>query len=294
LKALVTGAGGQLGQTLCAAPPAGLTLKSVTHAELDVADQGAVSALLQAERVELVINAAAFTRVDDAEKDPQAAERVNAQGTRTLARACRAVGAWLVHVSTDYVFDGTCNTPYPTDAPTAPLSAYGRSKLGGERALTEELPQQHTLVRTSWLYSGTHRNFLTTMLRRMGEPTELRVVSDQVGAPTHCAGLAGTLWLLGQRRAAGTFHWSDSGVASWYDFAVAIGEEAVAAGLTRAAPAITPISAADYPLPAVRPRYSVLDKRATEALLGLTAPHWRVAVRATLQALARGSARKPV
>jgi dTDP-4-dehydrorhamnose reductase len=285
VSALVTGAGGQLGQALRAAAPPRAALTCVTHAELDIADERAVATVFAALKPQLVINAAAFTRVDDAEKDPQAALRANGTGVRTLARACRATGAWLAHVSTDYVFDGARNTPYPADAPTAPLSAYGRSKLAGERALAEELAGAHTLVRASWLYSAGHRNFVTTMLRLMAAHEELRIVSDQIGAPTHCAGLARVLWALGERRAGGTFHWCDSGTASWYDFAVAIAEEAVAAGRLRAAPPIVAIGSAEYPVPAARPPYSLLDKRPTERLLGTRALHWRVALRDTLQGL---------
>jgi dTDP-4-dehydrorhamnose reductase len=287
VSTLVTGAGGQLGQALASCAPTAGSLTSVTHGQLDIADEAAVGALFRSVRPSLVLNAAAFTRVDDAEKDPAAALRVNEAGVRTLARACSASGAWLVHVSTDYVFDGERNTPYPPDAPVAPLGAYGRSKRAGETALGEELPGRHTLVRTSWLYSGGHRNFVTTMLRLMDGRDELRIVSDQLGAPTHCAGLARALWALGERRAAGVFHWCDSGVASWYDFAVAIAEEAVQARLLNSPPALVPISSAEYPLPAPRPRYSVLDKRTTEELIGMRAPHWRVALRETLRDRAR-------
>ena len=146
MSTLVTGAGGQLGQALASSAPAADPLTCVTHAQLDIADEAAVGALFRSVRPRLVLNAAAFTRVDDAEKDPAAAQRVNETGVRTLARACRASGAWLVHVSTDYVFDGERNTPYPTDAPVAPLGVYGRSKRAGETALADELPGRHTLA----------------------------------------------------------------------------------------------------------------------------------------------------
>jgi len=287
MKVLITGAGGQLAHALVAsaprAMPRAVTLRALTHAELDIADASSVENVLQELRPTLVINAAGFTRVDDAESQPTAAERANASGPAVLAAACRRAEAWLVHVSTDYVFDGEQSHPYEPSARPSPLSVYGRTKLEGERAVSRELPDHSTIVRASWLYGASGRNFLSTMLRLMRERPQLAVVSDQIGAPTHVPGLARTLWALGARRAGGLYHWCDSGVASWYDFAVAIAEEAVALGALASAPAIDPIPSADYPTAARRPRCSLLDKRATEALLGVRAPHWRAALRETLQ-----------
>lgn len=288
MRVLVTGAAGQLGRALIAAAPAGDVVKACTHAELDVAQEAAVRALFAGFAPELVINAAAFTRVDDAERDPGTAERANAAGPAVLAAACRAAGAWLTHVSTDFVFDGRQSHPYDIGARAAPLSVYGRTKLAGETAVLRELGERGTVVRASWLYSAAG-GFAARMLALMRTKPELRVVSDQMSAPTHAAGLAGVLWALSTRRAHGLWHWCDSGVASWYDFAVAIGEEALRAGLLPAAPPILPVGTADYPTAAARPAYSVLDKRATEKLLGVTAPHWRVALRATLAAPGGGA-----
>jgi dTDP-4-dehydrorhamnose reductase len=289
---LLTGAAGQLGRALAAAAPAGHTLKACTRAELDIAEEAAVRTVFAGFAPELVINAAAFTRVDDAERDPEAAERANATGPAVLAAACRVAGAWLTHVSTDFVFDGRHSHPYDTGARAAPLSVYGRTKLAGETAVRGELGERCAVVRASWLYSATG-GFAARMLALMRARPELRVVSDQVGAPTHAAGLAGVLWALSARRAAGLWHWCDSGVASWYDFAVAIAEEAVRAGALPMAPPIIPIGTADYPTPAPRPAYSVLDKRATERRIGVTAPHWRVALRATLAAAGAGAGARP-
>jgi dTDP-4-dehydrorhamnose reductase len=283
LRVLVTGAGGQLGRALLAAAPPGTVLEPRTRAALDVADAGAIDALLERVAPDLVINAAAFTRVDDAEREPQAAARANAAGPEVLASACRRHGAWLTHVSTDYVFDGEQNQPYAAGSEPHPLGVYGRTKLDGERAVRAALPEGSTIVRASWLYSAAG-GFAGRMLTLMKSRPQLSIVADQVGAPTSCAGLARTLWELSARRAAGLWHWSDSGVASWYDFATAIAELATELKILSAAPAITPIAAADYPTLAARPRYSVLDKRATEALLGRTAPHWRQALRDTLRA----------
>jgi dTDP-4-dehydrorhamnose reductase len=187
-------------------------------------------------------------------------------------------------VSTDFVFDGRQGHPYEPAAPANPLSVYGRTKLDGESAVLGELADRCTVVRASWLYSAAG-GFALRMLTLMQSRPQLTVVSDQVGAPTHAAGLAGVLWALSERRAAGLWHWCDSGVASRYDFAVAIAEEAVRLKLLPRAPPVTPIGAADYPTAARRPAYSVLDKRATERLLGISAPHWRTALRATLATL---------
>lgn len=287
MRVLVTGAAGQLGRALAAAAPTGHVLKACTHAELDIAHEAAVGAVFAGFAPELVINAAGFTRVDDAERDPEAAGRANATGPAVLAAACRAAGAWLTHVSTDFVFDGRQSHPYDIRAPAAPLSVYGRTKLAGETAVLRELGERGTVVRASWLYSAAG-GFAARMLTLMRSRPELRVVSDQVGAPTHAAGLAGVLWALSARRAGGLWHWCDSGVASWYDFAVAIAEEALRLSLLPAAPPIVPIDTAEFPTAAARPAYSVLDKRATEKLLGVAAPHWRVALRATLAAVSAG------
>lgn len=291
MKVLLTGAAGQLGRALAAAAPAGVQLRSCAHTELDIADGAAVGALFRDFRPQLVLNAAAFNAVDDAEGDAAAAERANAVGPKVLAAACRSYDSWLTHVSTDFVFDGRQGHPYEPDAAANPLSVYGRSKLDGERAVFEELPTGDTVrasgsavVRTSWLYS-VDGGFAARMLALMRNRPELKVVCDQVGAPTHADGLAGVLWALSTRRAAGLWHWCDSGVASRYDFAVAIAEEAMRLGILSVAPTITPIGTADYPAAARRPTYSVLDKRATEKLLGVRAPHWRTALRATLAGL---------
>ena len=291
MRVLITGATGQLGRALAAAAPRGTVVRACGHAELDVAQETAVRAACADFAPELIINAAAFTRVDDAEHDPEAAARANTTGPQVLAAACRAAGAWLTQVSTDFVFDGRQGQPYGTGAQPGPLSVYGRTKLAGEIAVVRELGERCTVVRASWLYSSTG-GFAARMLALMKVRPELRVVSDQVGAPTHAAGLAGVLWALSTRRAGGLWHWCDSGVASWYDFAAAIAEEAVRLGLLPGAPPILPVGTADYPTAAARPAYSVLDKRATEKLLGITAPHWRIALRATLAELsAAGGAR---
>jgi dTDP-4-dehydrorhamnose reductase len=290
MKVLITGAGGQLGRALLALAPGDTTVRGVTHAQLDIADASAVESAVREFRPDVLINAAGFTRVDDAETECAAAERANATGPAVLAAAGGRLGAWLVQVSTDYVFDGEQSRPYSPAAPTNPLCVYGRTKLRGEQAVARELPAHSTVVRTSWLYAAAGRNFLTTMLRLMRSRPQLTVVSDQIGAPTSVTGLARVLWAVSRRRAPGVYHWCDSGIASWYDFAVAIAEEAVSVGVLASSPAILPIRSADYPTAARRPPCSILDKRDTERLLGLTALHWRRALRETLGALAHEGA----
>ena len=290
MRVLITGAGGQLGRALLALAPRDTSAQGVSHEQLDIADPAAVDSVVREFGPDVLINAAGFTRVDDAETEREAAERANATGPAVLAAASRSAGAWLVQVSTDYVFDGEHGRPYLPAARTNPLSVYGKTKLQGELAVTRELPAQSTVVRTSWLYAAEGRNFLTTMLRLMKNRPQLSVVSDQIGAPTNVTGLARVLWAFALRRASGLYHWCDSGVASWYDFAVAIGEEAVALGVLSSGPPILPITSADYPTAARRPPYSLLEKRDTERLLGLTAPHWRHALRETLATLATAGA----
>ena len=279
---LIVGAGGQLGRELARSAPADATLMALSRAELDITDETAVATAVRGLHPALVINAAAYTQVDAAEKDPEAAARVNALGVRYLARACARAGARLVHVSTDYVFDGAGNVPYAADAVPQPINVYGATKLEGEVAVREELGERGLVCRTSWLYGSDGLNFLTRMLTLMRERPALNIVVDQIGVPTTVDSLAAVLWRLAGEELAGTHHWCGSGLASWYDFAVAIAEESAARGLIGQRPHLRPISTAEYPTPAQRPRYSVLDKRVTENALGIESPHWRDGLRATL------------
>ena len=283
MKALITGAHGQLGRALIATAPAGATLVTHDYDTLDIVDAAAVDAVVARERPDLILNAAAHTAVDKAESEEAVALAINATGAGNLAAAAQATGAKLVHVSTDFVFDGRSGLPYPPDAATNPLSAYGRTKLAGEQAVGDAL-----IVRTAWVYAPTGNNFVRTMLRLMAERDEVRVVADQIGTPTWAPDLATALWALAGQGATGIWHYTDAGVASWYDFAVAIQEEGLARGLlTRAVPVI-PIATRDYPTPTMRPSYSVLDKTATWTALGRVAPHWRANLRGMLQGLIDG------
>jgi dTDP-4-dehydrorhamnose reductase len=192
-----------------------------------------------------------------------------------MVEAMAETGGKVVHVSTDYVFDGTASSPYVPDAPRNPQSAYGRTKAEGE----DHLRPEDVLVRTAWVYEAGCANFVRTMIRLMKERQELDVVGDQIGSPTWATGLARTIWGLVEQQASGTFHHSDAGVASWYDFAVAIAEEAHALGLLPRIPLIRPITTADYPTPARRPAFSLLDCRATRAVLDEEPVHWRTNLR---------------
>jgi len=282
---LVVGAGGQLGRELQRTVPPDFDCAAVTRAQLDIADATAVDACLQSLAPQLVINAAAYTAVDKAESEPEAAYRGNAEGPGVLARACARQGIRLSHVSTDFVFDGNASTPYRPDATTSPLGEYGQSKLAGEEAVFLAQPQA-LVVRTGWVYSSFGGNFVKTMLRLMGERDELGVVCDQVGTPTWANGLATALWAAAAKPdLAGIYHWSDAGVCSWYDFAVAICEEGVSSGLLPAAISVKPILAAAYPTPARRPPYSVLDKTSSWRDFEQEGVHWRVQLRTMLKDL---------
>jgi dTDP-4-dehydrorhamnose reductase len=275
MKILITGSRGQVGQAVVNAAPGNANLLAVAHAELDIGDAGAVDRYVNATRPDVIVNAAAYTAVDRAESEPDVARRTNAAGPANLARAAAAVGARFVHLSTDFIFDGVGSKPYKADDPANPLNVYGLTKLEGELAVRAALPTA-VVLRTSWVYDSRGRNFLLTMLRLMRERGTVRVISDQFGTPTAAHSIAEAIWtIIARTEVTGTHHWTDSGVASWYDFAVAIAEEAASAGKGSTTVNVIPIGTLDYPTPAKRPRFSVLDKTATCAALGLTPRHWR-------------------
>lgn len=284
MKALILGAGGQLGRALAAAAPEVAEIIALTRTECDLADGAAIRSAVLAASPQIVFNAAAYTAVDKAESEPALAEAINGKAAGLIAEAARAAGARTVHVSTDFVFDGNGLRPYRPDDPVSPISVYGRSKLKGEASVTAADPDA-LIVRTAWVYAAQGTNFVNTMLRLMRERDRLAIVADQIGTPTHAASLARALWALAQAGATGIHHYTDAGVASWYDFAVAIEEEARSLGLLARKVRVEPIATADYPTPARRPAYSVLDKSATWAAIGGPAPHWRVNLRAMLREL---------
>ena len=263
-RVALIGSTGQLATDIArlwsASPLAGEELISLTHADIDVTDERWVRSVLGGVRPDLVINTAAFHRVDDCETRPRDAFRVNALGVKYLAESCRELGAVMMHFSTDYVFDGDSKKPYAEDAATRPLSAYGISKQAGEGFLRYILPDSHILIRSSGLYgaagaSGKGGNFVETMVRLAREGNPIRVVSDQVSSPTYTLDLARTLLELVHRGGRGVFHITNAGECSWYDFAVEI------FSLLDLNPQLSPTTSSEFGAEAQRPAYSVLDNR---------------------------------
>lgn len=286
MKALVLGCNGQLGQALATNVPDESKYVGYDLPDLDITNSGAMQKVCCDIRPTVIINAAAYTAVDQAESEIEIATAVNVEGPRNVAAAARNIGARLIHVSTDFVFDGRASAPYKPDAATNPLSTYGRSKREGELAVLDAGGDRTVVVRTAWLYSKTGGNFVKTMLRLMGEREELSVVTDQIGTPTWADSLATAVWgFAGAAEASGIFHWTDGGETSWHDFAVAIQEEGLSLGLLNKAIPIRPISTEEYPTAARRPRYSVLDCSETCAVLSLQLIPWRVNLRRMLQGL---------
>ena len=280
-RVLLTGAQGQLGQALAQSVPAGVELMACGRAELDLADADACREAVLQHQPDWLINAGAYTAVDQAEAEPALAHAVNAGAPAAFAAALAETGGALLQLSTDFVFNGRQGHPYAPEQATDPLSVYGASKAAGEQAA---LAWSRALVlRTSWVYGPVGRNFCLTMLRlhrakaAAGDP--LGVIADQVGCPTATHTLAEACWRALSLDPAALpcrlLHWSDAGAASWYDFAVAIGELAVQAGLLEQAAAVRPLTTSDYPTAAQRPSYALLDGQPTRQLLGLTPQHWR-------------------
>jgi dTDP-4-dehydrorhamnose reductase len=279
---LVLGGGGQVASAVVAAAPAQHQVVARTRAELDISDETAVARAFADSRAEWVINAAAYTAVDLAEDLPAQAVAVNDTAVGVLAAAASTTGCRLLHLSTDFVFDGKSNRAYLPADQTNPLSVYGVSKLGGERQVLKRAVGG-IVLRTAWVYATSGRNFVLTMLRLMREKEQLSVVCDQIGTPSWAAGIATAIWGLVEAQApGGVYHWTDLGVASWYDFAVAIQDEALARGLLSRAVPITPILSAAYPTRARRPAFSVLDTASTRALIKVPARHWRHNLRTML------------
>lgn len=293
MRLLLLGGNGQVGRELRRTLPALGELQVATrdgreaaHAA-DFTQPQAVAALVDALRPDVVVNAAAYTAVDRAEAEPALAFRVNAETPAAVAAACARHGACLLHYSTDYVFDGLASRPYREDDPTAPTGVYGASKLAGEQAIAAS-GAHHLILRTAWVYAAHGHNFVRTMLRLAGEREELRVVADQVGCPTSAAWIAqATAHVLQARPAdSGTWHLACAGQTSWHGFASAIVAEAHALGLLARAPRVVAITSADYPTPASRPPWSVLDTGRLQRRFGLVPPDWRAALQPVLRALA--------
>ncbi|WP_447041170.1 dTDP-4-dehydrorhamnose reductase [Vibrio parahaemolyticus] len=299
MNILITGKGGQLAWELEQTAPSQYTITALDSQQLDITDQQQVMKALADHQPDILINAAAYTAVDKAESDQAMAYAVNAQGSEYLALACKEHQVKLIHVSTDFVFDGSQTTPYQTDAEPCPLNVYGDSKLQGDLKISAILGNHATIIRTAWVYSAHGNNFVKTMLRLMAEKEQLGIVYDQVGTPTWAKGLAQMIWRLaeGQFKTNSSgkarselsktqiLHWTDAGVASWYDFAVAIQELALEKGLLEKSIPVRPIPASSYPTPARRPNFSVIDKTTAEQISGVDTVHWRKQLSAMLDEL---------
>jgi dTDP-4-dehydrorhamnose reductase len=285
MNILIAGITGQLGQELQRALAGAGQITGCGRDTLDLAQPETIRRVMREVKPDLVVNAGAHTAVDKAESEPELATAINATGPGILAEEAHKLGATLIHISTDYVFDGIISRPYLETDPTNPLGVYGKSKLAGEEAI-RAVGGHSVILRTAWVYGAFGKsNFVKTMLRLGAERQEIRVVTDQVGSPTWTGDLAGAIGQLISRMSpeiSGTYHCTNSGVASWYDFAVAIFEEARLLGFPLKVERVIPISTAEYPTPARRPAYSVLSCAKITAVLGTYPPHWRSGLRKML------------
>jgi len=289
IKVLVTAKNGQLGWELNRSKPSNIETLFCDSSELDITLQDDVLRLVNDFKPNIVVNAAAYTSVDKAESDSEACYAVNESGVKNLAIACKKIQSKLIHISTDFVFGGEKNTPYQPNDTTSPLGVYGASKLAGERAAQSILQEDVSIVRTAWVYSSHGNNFVKTMLRLMAEKSQLGIVSDQIGTPTSAKNLAAALWLLVDLMQEQTcdpiYHWTDLGITSWYDFAIAIQEFGLQQKILKTEIPILPIKIAQYPTAAKRPTYSVLDTTELRETINLQGTHWRKALAEALTEL---------
>ncbi|MEM1367265.1 MAG: dTDP-4-dehydrorhamnose reductase [Cyanobacteria bacterium P01_H01_bin.15] len=285
-KILLLGCQGQLGRDLEPVLAERGDVIAKSRHDLDLRNFDQLRTEIRHLKPDIIINAAAYTAVDKAESEMALADLVNGQAPGVLATLAKIIDARLVHYSTNYVFDGTQSHPYQENDSTGPVSTYGRSKLAGEVAITQVNPR-YLIIRTAWVYSWHSRNFLQTMLHLGQERSQLRVIADQVGTPTWTQDIVrGTLSLLDNPDTSSQIvHLANSGVASWYDFAIAIFEEAKTLGWSFAVDTVQPITTADYPTAAQRPPYSVLSLSRYQRLTGQTPPHWRSSLRSVLRGM---------
>jgi len=282
VKILLLGSNGQLGWELSRTCPETIQLFTCDYPGVDFLSTASIHNCIESTEPAWIINAAAYTAVDLAQTEKLKAFRINHEAVKDIALAARLKNIKLVHISTDYIFSGQHFAPIRVDHPPDPQSVYGESKLQGEQCVTELLEKSSLIIRTAWLYSSHGANFVKTMLRLMQEKQRLTVVDDQIGTPTWANGLAETIWSAIKKNLTGIYHWTDAGCASWYDFAVAIQEEAVSMGLLKKTIPILPVPSSSYPTAAKRPAYSILDKQKICDALNITPPHWRQQLRKML------------
>lgn len=282
-KILLLGSGGQVGRELALPLSALGIVQTAPRGTLDLSQTGTIVSKIRAFAPDIIVNSAAYTAVDKAEIEPDLAEKINHFAPQAIAKVAEEIGAYFVHISTDYVFDGSKASPYQETDNTNPLGIYGQSKRRGEIAIMDS-GCDFLIVRTAWVYGvqGTG-NFVKTMLRLGKERQEIRVVADQIGSPTWAKDLATAIANLTEKRATGIYHYTNSGMASWYDFAVAIFEEARSLGMSLKVEKVIPIDTEDYPTPAQRPAYSVLSHHKLVQTLGDFPPHWRQSLRAMVK-----------
>jgi dTDP-4-dehydrorhamnose reductase len=285
MKILLAGSGGQLAQELQPILLSSGEVIAVDRTRLDLSEPESIRQAMAEIQPNLVINAGAYTAVDKAESEPELANAVNGIAPGIFAAECEKIGASLIHISTDYVFDGSQGSPYLETDATKPLGTYGKSKLMGEEAI-RKAGNRHIIIRTAWVYgNGGKGNFVKTMLRLGKDREEIRVVADQIGSPTWTGDLAGAIvQIIPQIKPEvfGTYQYTNSGVCSWYDFAIAIFEEAEKLGFPLKVQRVVPITTAEYPTPAKRPAFSVLSSVKISAILGTCPPHWRQGLRQML------------
>ena len=282
MKILITGCNGQLGnemQLLEKENPQH-TYFNTDVAELDITDQTAIEKFVNENEIDGIVNCAAYTAVDKAEDNEALCQKLNAEAPAYLAHAIGLRGGWMIQISTDYVFDGTKHTPYVEDDETCPNSVYGRTKLVGELNV-QKLCERSMIIRTAWLYSTFGNNFVKTMIRLGKEKPELGVIFDQIGTPTYARDLAVAIFAaINEGIVPGIYHFSNEGVISWYDFTKAIHR---IAGITTCK--VRPLHTAEYPTPANRPHYSVLDKTRIKTVYGLDIPYWEESLRECIEKL---------
>lgn len=282
---LLIGCNGQIGTQLQEILQPYSGLKAVARPIVELTQPETLQKLIRENKPEIIINAAAYTAVDKAESEPELAHKINATAPKIIAQEAEKTRAFLIHISTDYVFDGKNNHPYEVNYPTNPLSVYGKTKLAGEEAIISNCTN-HLILRTAWVYGTFGKsNFVKTMLRLGAQKSELKVVVDQIGTPTWAKDIAQTIAALIDKKPQvnGIYHYTNSGVASWYDFAVAIFEEAKQLGFPLKVERVIPIPTSEYPTPATRPSYSVLNCTKTSTCIELYPPHWRQSLREMLQ-----------